>query len=126
MSTGNQGGGRVAKWVHWIARVFGSLVGALYLFIGVTSAFDERTPWSWESTGLTVLLVIAIGGILLSWRREGIGGAVVTADAIAFGAFAGSTARFNKGFAMLTAGPLLVAGVLFLVSWWMSGRSKAG
>jgi len=127
MSNADQSGTRGAKWMHWIARVIGSLVGALYLFIGVASAFDDRTPWSWESTVLTVLVATAVLGIAVAWWRKGIGGAIVTADAIVFGVFAYITARFNKASAMLVSGgPLLVAGVLFLVSWWVSSALQRG
>lgn len=72
---------------------------------------------------LAGLVIFAVLGILISWWREGIGGTVVVIGAVALGTFAYVTAGFNKGWAMLiTGGPLLVIGLLFLASWRRSRR----
>jgi len=114
---------RAAKWMRWIARGIGSLVGGLFLLIGIASAIFDPTPWSLEGAMLAGLGVFAVLGILIAWWREGIGGTVVLIGAIALGTFAYVTAGHNKVWAMLiTGGPLLVAGLLFLASWWRSRR----
>jgi len=47
----------------------------------------------------------------------------VVIGAVALGTLAYVTAGFNKGWAMLiTGGPLLVIGLLFLASWRRSRR----
>ena len=116
-------GDRAAKWVRWIARGIGSLVGGLFLLIGIASAIFDPTPWSLEGAMLAGLVIFAVLGILIAWWREGIGGTVVLIGAIALGTFAYVTAGHNKVWAMLiTGGPLLVTGILFLASWWRSTR----
>jgi len=110
------------KWMCWLARGIGSLVGAFWLLSLIASLIVEviggRTPWSLEGAILAGLVIITALGVLIAWRREGIGGTIVAIGAIALGTFAYITARFNKVWAMLiTGGPFLVAGTLFLACW---------
>jgi hypothetical protein len=73
------------------------------------------------------VLVAAVAlGVLIGWWREAIGGAALVIVAITFSAFAWVTAGHSKGFAMLiSGGPFLVAGTLFLASWWRTGKQDA-
>jgi hypothetical protein len=74
---------------------------------------------------LAVLIVASALGVLIAWWREGIGGTIIVICAVAHSTFAYIASGHNKRFAMLiTGGPLLVAGILFLASWWRSGRSS--
>lgn len=72
---------------------------------------------------LAGLIVASALGVLIAWWQEGIGGTIIVICAIAHSTFATIASGHNKGFAMLiTGGPLLVAGILFLASWWRSER----
>jgi predicted benzoate:H+ symporter BenE len=109
-------------WVHLVARLVGVLVGATFLFILVSELIMEATtgnnPLEIEGAILAVLVIIGITGIVIAWRKEGIGGTIVTITAIALCVFAFVTAGRNKAFAVLVAGgPFLVTGILFLISF---------
>jgi hypothetical protein len=118
-------GDGATKWIRWIARGLGSLVAGLWLLTGILHAFVEPEPWTLESSILAVLIIASAVGVLIAWWREGIGGTIVVVVGIAYSAFAWVAAGHNKGFAMLiSGGPFLVVGTLFLVSWWSSDKQR--
>jgi hypothetical protein len=113
-------------WMRWLARGIGSAVAGLWLVIGLLRGIGDSEPWTWESTAITLLVVASVLGVLIGWRREAIGGIILVTMAAVFSAFAWATAGHNKGFAMLiSGGPFLVAGVLFLASWRRTGTLAA-
>ena len=106
------------KWVRWMARGIGSLAGAFWLLSLIVELIEGHSPWSPEGAMLMGLVIFVALGVLIAWRREGIGGLVVAIGALALCIFAYVTAGHNKGFAMLiSGGPFLVAGILFLACW---------
>jgi hypothetical protein len=106
------------------AAGFWLFVGLIHVIAAVVAA-AEPGPWTWESTVLAGLIVASALGVLIAWWREGIGGTIIVICAIAHSTFATIASGHNKGFAMLITGsPLLVAGILFLASWWRSERSS--
>ena len=116
------------KWMRWIARAIGSLVGVLWLLIGISEVVWPHTPPSPEASLQGAILsglgITTVLGVLIAWWRERVGGTVVVVGAIALSTFAYVTAGRNKVWAMLfTGGPFLVAGILFLASWRRSTRS---
>jgi hypothetical protein len=114
------------KWMRWLARGIGSAVAGLWLFIGVVHGVGDSEPWTLESTVIAVLIVASALGVLIGWCREAIGGAALVVVAITFSTFAWVTAGHNKGFAMsISGGPFLVVGVMFLASWWRTGKQVA-
>lgn len=119
-------GGSPVKWMRWLARGIGSTVAGLWLLIGVLHGIGDSEPWTWESTVITVLVAASALGVFIGWWKEAIGGVILVTVAMTFSAFAWVTAGHNKGFAMLiSGGPFLVAGTLFLVSWWRTGKQAA-
>jgi MYXO-CTERM domain-containing protein len=57
-------------------------------------------------------------GVLTAWWRERIGGIVLLVIALAHGTFALISSGHNRGFAVLiSGGPFLLIGLLFLASW---------
>jgi hypothetical protein len=116
-------GDATAKWLRWLARGIGSTVAGLWLFIGVLHGVGDSEPWTLESTVIALLIAASALGVLIGWWREAIGGAALVIVAITFSAFAWVTAGHSKGFAMLiSGGPFLVVGVMFLASWWRTGK----
>ena len=94
------------------------------MFIGVVSGVSEPEPWTLESTIMAGLIVASALGVLIAWWREGIGGVVVVVCAVAYSTFAYVVAGHNKALAVsVSGGPFLLAGLLFLASWWRSSRS---
>ena len=118
------------RWVRWIARGIGTLASAFWLFAlganGISDALSGRGAPSLEGIGLGSLVVLSVVGVALAWRRERLGGAVASVGGIALCIFAFFSAGHNKGYAMLVSGgPFLVAGLLFLAYAQSSGHSKS-
>jgi len=118
-------GDRATKWIHWAARGIGSLVAALWLFVGVVSAMYETGPRSWEDTVMAGLMITSVLGVLIAWWREGIGGTIVVICGVAHSTFAYVVAGHNRLLAVLVSGgPFLLIGILFLTSWWRTTRRR--
>ena len=99
--------------------------------MGIGHAVFDPVSWTFEGLMITGLTATALLGILIAWWREGLGGAVLVTVAVAHSTFAYFAAGRNKPLAMLiSGGPFLVTGILFLVSWRrgmprkQSGRSR--
>ena len=102
------------------ARAIGSLAGAFWSLTMITSDVAElasnANPLTLEGAVLFGLVVTSALGVLLSWRREKVGGPIVLAGGVALSAFAYVTAGHNKLFVVL------VSGVLFVTSGWRSSK----
>ena len=103
------------KAVLWAPRILGILV-ALFLGLFALDAFDgmrsvvEALPGFaiHASPAVALLLIVAV-----SWRWEWVGGVACTALALLYAAV--TLPRLD--WILIVAGPLLMVGVLFLVSW---------
>ena len=104
------------------ARGLGSLAAAFWLatlLVGALASVLSGEPPDAPALGaiLMVLVVAASAGVGVGWRRERLGGVVTLASALALATFAYVTAGRNKWLAVsISAGPFLLAGLLFLVS----------
>jgi len=126
MANVSNAGDRATRWVRWIARGIGSLIVALWLFVGVASGISESGPQTLEDTIMTGLVITSVLGVLIAWWREGIGGTMLVICAVAHSTFAYIVAGHNKGLAVLiSGGPFLLIGILFLASQWRSRRTTS-
>jgi hypothetical protein len=111
-------GERATRWMRRIACGISSLLAASWWFVGIAGALYEREPWTLESAIMAGFMITSALGVLIAWRREGIGGAILVIYAVTFSTFAYFSAGRNKGFAMLVSGgPFLLVGILFLATW---------
>ena len=117
---------RTAKWVRWVARGIGSLAGVVWLFTIIASTVLEGSEEvTWEGGILAGLVIVATAGILIAWWQEGIGGTIAVIGGVALGVFASVSAGRNDAQAVLVSGgPFLIAGILFLTSWRRSTRGR--
>ena len=107
----------------WAPRVLGVGV-CLFLGLFALDAFTGDKPAVEAlrdflihlSPMLALLLVVA-----LSWRWELVGGLVFTGLAIAYGYMA----RHHLAWIPTISGPLLIVGVLFLLSWSQRRRLQS-
>jgi len=121
--TDAENSGDPGKWVRWLARGIGSPFAAFYVFMGLGSAFFDPEPVTAEGVMVAVLFSGGVLGVLIAWWREKIGELVLVVDAIVLAIFVYVTAGHNRvGAALLIPCPLLVSGVLFLMSWRKSVR----
>ena len=128
MTSAENTGGQAAKWLRWIARGTGSFVAGFWLFVGIVAAIVESRPLTLEGVIMVRLIISSALSVLIAWWREGVGGAIVVVCAIAHSTFAYVASGHNEGLAMLiSGGPFLLVGILFLASWWKSRipQSKA-
>ena len=123
----------LAKGMRWAARIVGLVITAflLMMVIGetITSIQAEGFKFDVESLFVVVPAVIALAGCIVSWWRERLGGSLLILVSIAFGVLpsigAGwSILRALQGWLMLGL-PFLIAGILFLISSWLSRKSDS-
>ena len=118
---------QTTKWIRWIARGIGSFVATYWLFMGIGYGIAEAEPWPPESLIMAALISTSVLGVVVAWLREGVGGLILAIVAAAHSAFAYVAAGHNQGFAMLiSGGPFLLIGSLFLVIWHRSRMLERG
>lgn len=112
--------------IRWVARGVGTSIGALWLFIAVSEAAFETPSWTFEAQMMTGLIAGCLVGVLIAWWREDLGGTLLVICSVAHSTFAFFAAGNNKALAMLiSGGPFLLVGILFLVSWRSAARLSA-
>ena len=100
--------------IRWIARIIGLLLVGLVLLIMVGEGFNPLALNRNES-GMTGAFLVALVGMLLLWRWEGIGGIVALAGMVAFYAVNyAASGRFPSGWVFPVC---FLPGILSLTSW---------
>ena len=106
----------------WAPRVVGIVV-CLFLSMFALDAFSAGKP-ALEAVRDFIVhvlpMVVLLGVVALSWRWEWVGGFVFTGLALAYA----YVARRHLGWIALISGPLLLVGVLFLLSWSQHRRLR--
>ena len=113
------------KWLRWLNRGIGTLATAVCPLIVVSEvvwlynpAPSETPQRGWVLVGLTIVTVLAA---LAALRWKLIGGVVIIAGAAVLIVVVYATVQENKLItAIASSGRLLLAGILFLMSWWGS------
>jgi hypothetical protein len=105
--------------LRWIARIWSILVIAvlLIMFLGEGISLSEITPGDW-----LILLFFPFGilvGMILAWWKEGLGGLIILIGLLGFIIF-GNLAPDAYLPSLIFAGP----GFLFLLTWFLSRRTK--
>ena len=112
--------------VRRIARIWSFLCFGFFVFIIIMEILIPHGGEGWRPRDIALAAFIPVGvflGMALAWRREGLGGTIITLSVIGF-----YLAMFILGgdlpqlgvFAMLI--PLIIPGVLFLISWTLHRR----
>ena len=105
------------NWLRRSGRILGAVLVLWWLFIAVASFLSEREPMTGESYALIGFVVTAVLLILLSWRWEKAGGALLVLLGLAFSVFGYFSAGHNQWIAILVSGvPFLLVGLLFLAA----------
>jgi hypothetical protein len=123
MTTLNNNTQQVVQWLRWIALAISSLTAAFWLFILIDILLCDLVVGcvsvTWDMALLLFLVVASIASAAIAWRWESIGGPVLIIWGLAFTVIAYVTSRPHQAFSMLVTGvPFLIAGTLFLASWW--------
>ncbi len=116
---------RLAKRMRLAARVIGLLTAAfsLMFLIGDTIIRMAMQQGGFIEDVLTAMpVVVAVAGCIMSWWRQRLAGTLLVLASFALS----SLGSRYYGFRGLVSGfPYLVAGVLFLLSWWLSRKTSS-
>ncbi|MCJ7667472.1 MAG: hypothetical protein MUP04_04170 [Anaerolineae bacterium] len=119
---------RIVTIIRWIARIWSILIFVLALLVIITPDPYVVEPVPLADRILMGFFGVAILGLLIAWRWEGLGGAIAIASAVGHDA----TFRITRGYWFLKLPPsapleflFVLPGILFLVCWALS-RSKRG
>jgi hypothetical protein len=137
---------RLAKGLRWAARIIALPVAAFGSMMafgeGIYSVLTEgfgpiNSALTWGGLLIVLSMVTALAGCIISWWRLRLAGILlvltffelITAGVLAGGPvdlpqrFSPSVILTNMGWPSIMGSPFLVAGVLFLLSWWLSRKT---
>jgi hypothetical protein len=111
------------------SRIFGSIVTGLFSLIMIPTMIDGITRESsylpkenpWEGVLMTAVTILFIAGYIISWKKEGLGGAIMI--------LAGLTVSlpliilFGNYGSLIFAIPFIASGLLYFI-YWMDMRKK--
>lgn len=109
---------RAVCCIRWIAGIYGGLLAALILTIAVgegpPNPFTQPLPVAIELFGMLAIL----SGCIIEWKWQGIGAVLVIAGIMTFHVI-------EKKLWLMGIFPFFdLAGVLFLLSWWLGRLPK--
>lgn len=124
----------MTKGLRYTARFISSGIGGLLLLFAIASLISETiekgienglVPKDPASTMMAIYLVVVPFGVIISWWKEGIGGAILTIYCLVHITIS-CFLRFGsiEDVSSILFAPFLVSGVLFLICWWRSRRLK--
>lgn len=113
--------------MRWTARIISLLAAAAWLLIMLDILLCELVVGcitiTWETGLLVLLAAVSVTCVAIAWRWEGIGGLAMVVWGFVFTMIAYVTSHPYEMLSMLATGvPFLIAGVLFLASWWWSQK----
>lgn len=114
----------VAVGIRWIARTISTLgaVGWLLILLDIVAceALFGSICFNWEMALLVGMVTASLASVLTAWRWENIGGFVMILWGLVFASIAYVTSQPYQAISILVTGiPFLIAGCLFLASWWL-------
>ncbi len=108
--------------ITWVGRIL-AIGFALFLALFALDAWDTNVAIGERIAGVAMHLLpslLVAAAIVISWRRQWIGGVLFLGLAIAYAVMV----RFRADWVLVISGPLLTVGLLYIWSWQMS-RSTA-
>lgn len=119
---------REMQAMRWAARIISLLAAATWLLIMLVNVMCEMVVGcitiTWETGMLVFLAVVSVLITVFAWRRERLGGFVMLLWGLAFAIIAYATSSpYQIVSALVSGGPFILAGGLFLASWWSSQQA---
>jgi hypothetical protein len=109
--------GTVPRWLYWTPRVLGILF-ACFVSLFALDVFGEHYRPLQLLVALAMHLVptaLVVAALLVAWRWEGVGALLFIGLGVYY--IAVSWGHFRWDAYLAIAGPLVLAGLLFLLSW---------
>jgi hypothetical protein len=130
MTVDNHIAHRSARWLRWIARGISFLAAGFWLLILLDILACEVlfgfVCLNWETVLLIGMVAFSFLSVFLAWRKESTGGVVMILWGLVFAAIAFVTSQPYQIYSMLvTGGPFLLAGCLFVASWIFQGTASS-
>jgi hypothetical protein len=77
----------------------------------------ELDPYPWFENLIPVTLGLAVVGLVLAWKYEGIGGGMAVGLSVVNLLLYIATGRTKIGAVVLILTPVVIPGILFLICW---------
>ena len=108
---------------RWAARILSVAIALFWGFFLVAHLFGDAgqssRPLVWADYLILGALLVALGGLALSWKWEALG-AAITLIAVGVGA------SVNWKMLVFPGTLIPVAASLFLLAWWLGEKGSAG
>jgi hypothetical protein len=117
--------------LHLFTSIYG--LSFLMLFVmsfipsTISSVSESDNPYDLQNIIFKLLFVVVLVGYLISWRREGMGGLIFVLWWVAvwcYGKFIIAPLYGSGTDAMVMGSPVLILGILFIVSWYNKKRVR--
>ncbi len=112
--------------IRWVARVMGSLLAALFIFMfagyALAGEFIPIFRLTLPETLEMIAVLIALIGVGIAWRWELTGGVMVFSAGLMFMLVESIESRSFDPIWFATV--FMVVGVLFVLAWYLAGRSQ--
>jgi hypothetical protein len=110
-----------APVVRWVARVLSVPILLFWGWFLVAHLFGDAgrpsRPLVWGDYAILTAVVASLVGLVVAWKWE-LPGAALALAAVAAGA------SLNWRMLIFPGAPVLVAAVMFLTGWWLSGAPR--
>ena len=133
MDDSNSNYERTTNLIRKIARIWSIVIIALTLFILIAEIIGTfvpvqsmNEPYPWYENLIPLSLVLSVVGLAIAWRWEGFGSVLCIFFIISTYVMYVAFVRSDRGLYIvpLILLPILIPGILFLVSWLRSDRGS--
>jgi hypothetical protein len=135
MTNNNQQYVQGRNWFRIFARIIAGIVivGMFSFLLAIIMELTSSLVISDTEIIFIFCYAAVLVGVIIAWRREKIGGILLILYAITFFLYGYFTGRYGFSLSLLPelldefliGGPILLAGILFLLSDWKSKREAA-
>ena len=131
MDDSNSNYERTTNLIRKIARIWSIVIIALTLFILIAEIIGTfvpvqsmNEPYPWYENLIPLSMVLSVVGLAIAWRWEGFGSVLCVFFVIATYVMYLAFVRSDRGIYIvpIILLPILIPGILFLVSWLRSDR----
>ena len=109
--------GKISFWFRWLARIVGGLTLLLFIVFTIGEGFPKFSTLSSDEKVMSICLIVALIGILVSWRWSLAGCLLILTGYVGF-------IIANKHFTIVNPFLLFPAIVAFYLLAWFFDRVK--
>ena len=117
---------RITHLIRRVARIWSIIIIGLGILIFIMEIIESNTielePYPFYENLIPFTLFTAVVGLIISWRWEGLGGAITIISVLVNLGVYLLTGRTAVGAVIVILTPILIPGILFLVCWLRSRR----